>query len=131
MKVTLLLAEYAKAEPDGTFTAIRCGISRFTAGRPLQVTAVVHVRHDVSEAGKHPFRFAMVDADGKRIAPDIVGELEMAAQGGRTTLAIQMQANPKAGNYDMQFALDGQLVGSIGFSVTSTDKAQGAPSSGT
>jgi hypothetical protein len=77
MKVTMLLADYAAATPDGKLTVVGAGWKVISpAPHPFAVAAIVEVPWDLANK-RHTLQLRLVDADGQPFTLPDGSELEL------------------------------------------------------
>jgi hypothetical protein len=72
----------AATESAGKVYALGIGIDRLQVrevpARHGRMTLVARLRFEAEEAGQHRFAIRLVDADGRGLIPDVIGELHVA-----------------------------------------------------
>ncbi len=106
-----MIADAARAHPDGTFSLLRGGIDRLTVaeGQPLRMRGSIlgRITGSINEAGPHTFRIRVVNEDGQQVAPEINGSFNVPEGGGSAQLAIDFDFNfPDVGRYTFSLTVD-------------------------
>jgi hypothetical protein len=84
---------------------------------------VTRIRFEKIEEGNHPIKFNIIDADGKAICSKLEGNIAVRiGDNGESSvvnliLNIQRLELKAYGQYRVDFAIDGQMQGSLPFSV--------------
>ena len=132
MKGFLLLADAARAHPDGTFSLLRGGVDQVFSPRtqPFQFrgSVVARIMGDLSEAGAHDFQLRILNEDGQAIVPEITGQFSIP-DGGGVGVAIMDFALilPSYGRYTFALNVDKQKLDSweVRASETPENQSQG------
>ncbi len=86
----------------------------------------MRVRFERIEKGQHPFRIHIIDEDGKSIGPKLQGNINVSIVGDADStitnfiLNIQRLKLEKYGQYRIDLAIDGQIMGSLPFNLRET-----------
>ena len=121
-----LLCDYAadnggKLSALGAFDHIRARQMPFV----LPACAVAaRIRFERIEEGSHKIKLQMIDADGKSIGPKLDGEINVRFRDdmdfvvANFVLNIQRLKFEAYGKYRIDLAINGQMAGSLPFTVT-------------
>jgi len=117
MKGFILVADAARAHPDGTFSLLRGGIDRLRtpSNQPIQFRGAVVARivGRTPESGPHEFRIRVLNEDGQSVAPDINGSLNVPEGGGAANIVGEFTLIlPTYGRYTFALLVDKQEVDS-------------------
>lgn len=113
--------QHGKLNILGAFDAIYAG--EMPCKHPACAIAI-RIRFERIEKGIHPFRIAIIDEDGNYLGPQLDGNCEVQAHDNSEStvsnfiLNIQGLDFKKYGKYRIDFAMDGQIKGSLPFNVT-------------
>jgi len=83
----------------------------------------VRLRFSQVEAGEHRLRLSIIDADGRKVIPDMDGSLQVRLAERQITAAVNLVINLQQvkfaayGEYRIDLAVDGTAVGSLPFYV--------------
>ncbi len=126
----MFLCDAATAHPDNTFSVLRGGINRFTLSKikdskgtiknlPMTGALIATLELERTEMGKlHNVEIAFLNADGKRILPDIRANFQspMSQRKSYHNIILNMSLDIKeAGEYCFYINVDGHELGSLGF----------------
>lgn len=115
----------------GAFDALT--ISKFPTAHP-QCAIAMRIRFSRIEEGKHSVALSFVDDDGKRVMPDVQGELTVGATGEESSVVTNLVINvhqlklPKPGNYSLDLAIDSRHESSLPLVVKHVPKESGSDS---
>ena len=79
----------------------------------------IRIRFEPIESGRHPFRLNIIDDDGRQIAPNLEGSIDVretadgTAPAANLILTIQGLSIQRIGTYQFNFALDGRQVSQV------------------
>jgi hypothetical protein len=100
----------------GAFDALH--MSRFPSAHP-QCTIAMRIRFNRMEEGHHKVALSFVDADGKRIMPDVQGDLNVRIAGDEPSIVTNLVINihqlkiPQPGYYSIDLAIDSRHESSL------------------
>lgn len=115
MKGFVLIADAARAHPDGTFSLLRGGIDRVHVPRtqPIQFrgSLIARIRGTLAEAGEHQLRLRVLNDEGKSLIPDISGQVIIPEGGGASVAVIDFGLIfPSYGRYSFVLLVDKQEI---------------------
>lgn len=115
MHAFLLLADAARAHPDGTFSLLRGGISRLHSARtePIQFrgSLIARLHGGAGEDGDHPFEIRLMNDHGEDIMPRITGTFPIKTGGGAGQVVAELQVPiPAYGSYKFVLRVDNQVT---------------------
>lgn len=118
----LALCDAANADASGKLNILGVFDQIMAPTEPLVIpacTVAMRMRFDRIEEGTKVLKIAVVDADGKEVFPTLNTNIHVRvppnASSGATQiiLGIQQLKLPRFGEYQIDVALDGRVVGSI------------------
>lgn len=114
MEVTLLVADSATDNKDGTFSALRVGITEVYGplGQPVgfRIAVIVRLWLEAAENGKHSMRIDIRNEDGKRAGPSARADIE--AKGDTAAgipFVLQIAGSLPHGKYEVDAVVGNQL----------------------
>ncbi len=111
----LLLADAARAHPDGTFSLLRGGITRLHSARNEAIrfrgSLVARLNGDAGDEGDHPFEIRLMNDHGDDIMPRLNGSIPIKRGGsdGQVVADIQVPL-PGYGSYKFVLRVDNQVM---------------------
>lgn len=111
MRGFIMLADAARAHPDGTFSLLRGAIDRtYTpSNQPIHFrgSVVAHIKGSMNEAGPHDFRLRVLNEEGHPVAPDNEGNFVVPKGGGGANIIGDIQLIlPAYGRYTFSLSVD-------------------------
>jgi len=129
MKVTLILAEYASAMPNGLFTLVNGGIESVATNEQaaiVQGSLLARIHQEAAEAGPHTLRITLMDQDGRQMAPPMVMSFESAPRTGAVALVFGVSLQLPIGSYGFHAVMDNQIAGSTELRIVRPAPAGGS-----
>lgn len=83
----------------------------------------VRLRFSQVEAGEHRLRLSLIDADGRKVIPDMDGALQVRLGERQITAAVNLVVNVQQlklaafGEYRIDLAVDGAAIGALPFYI--------------
>lgn len=113
MEVTLLVADAATDNKDGTFSALRAGITEVfgPVGKPVQFgfAIILRVWFEASESTKHTASISIRNEDGKKTGPEMNVEFTPHQDGaGGVPIVMRINGALPHGRYEVNAVVDGQ-----------------------
>lgn len=111
----LLLADAARAHPDGTFSLLRGGITRLHSARNEAIrfrgSLVARLHGEAGDEGDHPFEIRLMNDHGDDIMPRLSGSIPINRGGsdGQVVADIQVPI-PGYGSYKFVLRVDNQVM---------------------
>lgn len=138
VRVTLIIAEFATALPNGLFTLVNGGVDTITTAQPkgvLQGYLLVRIQQEAPEGGKHALKITLMDQDGNAQSPPVNMSFETQAKTGATAIALSVSASLAPGDYAFHAVMNNQLLASAPLRVVrlappKRPNGRGAPTSG-
>lgn len=111
MLATIIVADAARAHPDGTFSLLRGGIDRLNVPRDRQKvfrgSIVVRFTADPQESGPHAFHLVFTGPTGDVIGKEIEGQFQIPEHGGSVQAVMEFQQSlPDYGRYRFTVSAD-------------------------
>jgi len=125
----MFLCDAASSNPDNTFSVLRGGINTITlpaqqppaeggqvAAKPIiKISLVATIELEITEMGRlHNLELALLDADGKRVLPDLRANFQqpVSQKKGTHNIVLNMFINfNNAGTYGFYINVDGNELG--------------------
>lgn len=118
----LAICDAATTNPGGKLNILGAfhalNVSKFPATHP-QCALAMRIRFSRIEEGKHSVAISFVDDDGKKVMPDIQGELVVGTKGEEPSVVTNLVINihqlklPKPGHYSIELAIDSRHESSL------------------
>ncbi len=137
----LTICDAATTTPGGKLNILGAfdvlNVNKFPAAHP-QCAIAMRIRFSRIEEGKHKVVLSFVDDDGKRVMPDIQGEMIVGSAGDEPSVVTNLVINihqlklPKPGHYSVDLAIDSRHEISLPLFVrdTSQNVSNGSDSDG-
>jgi hypothetical protein len=114
----------------GSFDTLH--VTKFPAAHP-QCAIAMRIRFTRMEEGTHNVALSFVDADGKRVMPDVQGEIAVKIGGDEPSTVTNLVINihqlklPEPGYYSLDLAIDSRHESSLPLMVRPMPQATQGP----